>query len=251
MPFVAQSRTLSDIVRDICRAVSVEFPATVLPDAATPSTDPIILRMVQAISDAAEKLLAMRVWNELKVTATLSVVADSPGQSEKGYALPADLYALVDQTENDATMRLPAVGPVGSQSWQAIQALSPQVTFSLMWRYDQGQIYFLYPPSTARTFQYEYLSRGLWNYSGNQYERPPANSATPVLDAVLVTLLGKAKFLEMSGFDASAAMRDFSEAFDQRAPAREGAPVLNMAGRALDPLRLLTVANLPETGYGV
>lgn len=250
MPFVAQARNLGTIVSDICRSVSVEYPSTVLPDASAPSTDPVILRMVQAVSDAGEKLLTMRVWQELNVTATLSVVADFAGQREKGFSLPSDFYAFIDRTQNDATMRLPAVGPVGAIQWEAIQTLSPQVAFSLLWRYDQGQIVFLNPPSTARTFQYEYVSRGIWTYAGDTYERPPANAAVPVLDSTLVMLLGKARWLEMSGFDASAAMRDFDEAYNLRAPAREGAKTLDMSGGPFNPLRLLSAANLPETGYG-
>lgn len=251
MPFVVQPRTLSDIVRDICRAVSIEFPATVVPDATAPSTDPIILKMVQAVSDATEKLMTMRVWQELSVTASLSVAADFAGQKEKGYSLPADFYSFVDRTGNDATMRMPGIGPVSSARWQAIQTISPISTFSLMWRYDQGQIVFLTPPAApGRTFQYEYISKALWAYGTDTYERPPANSATPILDSTLVMLLAKARWLEQSGFDASAAMRDFDEAYELRAPAREGAPILDLSRGMSPSSRLITVGNVPDTGLG-
>lgn len=255
MPFISTpTKNLAQIVRDICRSVGVEFPGTIIPTAAAPSDDPLILRIVQAIYDASDELLTRRAWNELKVTATINVAADFAGQVEKGFSLPADFYGLVDQTQNDSTMRLPAVGPLDSPRWQAIQTLAPQVSFSILWRYDQGQIFFLYPPTApGRTFQYEYITRGLWR-SGNGLdtaERPQTNEWTPVLDPVLVTLLAKAKWLEGSGFDASAAMRDFETAMSARGTARESAPVANMAGASVDPLRLLTVANLPQTNYGV
>lgn len=255
MPFVSGApKNFAQIVRDICLAVGVEFPGTIIPTAATPSTDLLILRICQAVYDATDKLITMRAWNELKVTATITVVADFAGQTEKGFALPADFYGFVDQTQNDSTMRLPAVGPLDSQRWQAIQTLAPQVSFSILWRYDQGQVFFLYPPTApGRTFQYEYITRALWRSANgaDTAERPQTNEWTPVLDPVLVTLLAKAKYLEGSGFDASAAMRDFDEAYATRATVRESAPVANMAGAVVDPLRLLTVANLPQTNYGV
>jgi hypothetical protein len=243
----ASGQTMAQIAQAICRAVAIEYPTTVDPEAAAPSTDPIMYRVSQAIADAATKLMTMRRWQELTVQASLSVVATVPGQKEISLSLPADFFAFVDQTQNDSTADWPAIGPVGNRQWQAIQNLAPAITISMMWRLNGNKVSFLAPPTTAHAFTYEYISRGIWTDGTNTYDVPGKNSHVSVLDPTLVALLGKAKWLEYSGFDSAAAMRDFTEAFDARF--RDGATTLNMAGPGFV-VPLITTMNAPQTGYG-
>lgn len=244
----AASQTMANIAQAICRAVAIEYPTTVDPEAAAPSTDPIMYRVSQAIADAATKLMTMRRWQELTVQASLTVQATTPGQKEISLPLPADFFAFVDQTQNDSTAKWPALGPISNRQWQAIQNLSPSITINMMWRLNGNKVSFLAPFADPHSFTYEYISKGIWTDGTNTFDKPGKNSHISVLDADLVTLLGKAKWLEYSGFDSAAAMRDFSEAFDNRF--RDGGAILNMAGPGLV-VPLLSTLNLPQTGYGV
>jgi hypothetical protein len=242
------SQSMSQIAQQICRAVAIEYPTTVDPEAAAPSTDPIMYRVAQAIADASTKLSTMRRWQDLTVQASMVIQATAPGESEVQMDLPDDFLVFVDQTQNDATARWPGLGPISNRQWQGIKNLSPSITINAMWRMNGNKVCFLFPFASAHTFTYEYISKGLWTDGTNTFDTPQKNSHLSVLDPTLVMLLGKAKWLEYSGFDASAAMRDFSEAFDTRF--KDGAPLLNMAGNGMV-VPLLSTLNLPQTGYGV
>ena len=126
----AASQSMSQIAQQICRAVAIEYPTTVDPEAAAPSTDPIMYRVAQAIADASTKLSTMRRWQELTVQASMVIQATAPGESEVQMDLPDDFLAFVDQTQNDATARWPGLGPISNRQWQGIKNLSPSITIN-------------------------------------------------------------------------------------------------------------------------
>ena len=70
-----------------------------------------------------------------------------------------------------------------------------------------------------------------------------------LLDATLITLYTRCKWLEMKGLDSSAAMRDFQIAYENRKGAFKGAPVLSMTRDSRFPY-IQPLVNTPDTGYG-
>ena len=70
-----------------------------------------------------------------------------------------------------------------------------------------------------------------------------------LLDATLITLYTRVKWLEMKGLDSAAAMRDFQIAFENRRSAEKGAPVLAMARDFRFPY-IQPLINTPDTGMG-
>lgn len=239
--------TLSAIVQNVAQLVSFPTPADPAGD-----TDPAVVQMVQAVNLAGTDLLAMGDWQELTKTHTISIQASPPGVSEQAFPLPSDFYEFVDQTQWNSTMQWPAVGPVSPQAWQQLLIRQTLPTLSFYWQVRDNSLYILSPPTAAQTLSFFYQSVA-WVRDQDTLtlykNRAVKNGDVILLDAYLVTLLARVKWLEMKGFDSSASMRDFQVNYENRKGNEKGAPVLNMVRNYGFPY-LNAINNLPDTGYG-
>src|SRR3972149_288241 len=86
--------TLSEIIFAVCRMVG--HPVTNSP---TSSADPAIHQMITAANQALGDLLGAAEWAVLTREGSLSVVEGPAGQQQKDFALPADFYRWIDQTQ--------------------------------------------------------------------------------------------------------------------------------------------------------
>ncbi len=250
MPYVITIPTLLTAVQSICKMVGHPAPAA----DAMGSSDPAVLQMIEALNVANEELLVMKEWQDVTIKATLSIVADSLGQEEKGFALPTDFYRFVDQSQWNGTSQLPAMGPVSNQAWMqyTVRNWSPQLT--LYWQLREDLLMVMAPPfPTPVDFEYMYVTRGLV-IDGTD----PAtfknvfttNDDKFRIDGRLVALFARAKYLEWKGFDSSAAMRDFYTQFEAKSGSNKGAPVLSISRSPSMPL-INPYTNAPDTGYGI
>lgn len=240
--------TLSAIVQNVAQMVGYPSPA----DPAG-STDPAIVQMVQSVNLAGTDLLALHDWQELSKTHSVSIVADSPGQSEKSFALPDDFYEFTDQTQWNSTNQWPAIGPISPQMWQQLLVRTTLPTLSFYWQVRDSRLYILSPPTTAETLTFFYQSIGWVTDQDNSSlykNRATKNGDVILLDAYLVTLMTRVKWLEMKGFSSAAAMRDFQVNFENRKGNEKGAPVLSMVRTYSYPY-IQPLSNTPDTGYGV
>jgi hypothetical protein len=246
MPIAITELTYGLAIQQICRLVGHPIPA----DPAG-STDAAVQQMGAAINFALSELLTMHEWQDLTVKATLPIVSDFAGQTEKGFDLPDDFYRFIDQTQWGSSSMLPAGGPVSNQSWMAyiIQSFSPQMT--LFWQMRGDQLWILNPPDVSVNFEYMYLSDAqvIDESDPTLFKNVAAtNGDTFKLDSFIIMLLGRARYLEWKGFDASAAVRDFLAMFNSRV-GQDGAPILSLNRgtglRLIDPW-----GSLPNTGYG-
>lgn len=235
---------VSYIAKMVGHAAQVSDPAG--------SLDPAIQQMGTAVNHANGELLELKEWQDLTERGTIPIVADFAGQTEKGFQLPADFQRFIDQTQWGQSMFLPAPGPITLQGWMValIQPLKP--AGMIYWQIRQDKLFVLSPPfPTPTNFEFFYLSKG----SVIDQDDPTVlkNIATKngdkfKLDGYLVTLLGRVKYLEWKGFDSQAAMRDFQIGYESRAGADKAAAVLSLSRSPVVPL--LSVANLPISGYG-
>lgn len=239
--------TLSAIVQNVAQMVGYPSPA----DAAG-STDPAVQQLVQAVNTAGIDMLSLHDWQELSKSYSVSIVADSPGQQEKAFALPDDFYEFSDQTQWNSTNQWPAIGPISPQMWQTLLVRTTLPTLSFYWQVRGNQLYILSPPTSAQTLTYFYQSVAWVQDQDNSSlykNRATKNGDVILLDPYLVTQLARVKWLEMKGFDSSAAMRDFQVAFENRKGNERGAPVLTMVRDYKFPY-INPIANTPDTGFG-
>lgn len=244
---IVDDASLSAIVQNVAALVSYPTPADPAGD-----VDPAVQQMVQAVNLAGIDLLSLYDWERLTKTHSISIQADGPGQSEKSFSLPADFYEFIDQTQWNSTMRWPAIGPISPQMWQNLLIRPVLPTLSFYWMVRDQKLYILSPPTSAQTLTFFYQSVAWVRDQDNPdlyKNRATKNGDTIILDSYLVTLLARAKWLEMKGLDSSAAMRDFQVNFENRKGNEKGAPVLTMARDYTYPY-IQPYANTPDTGYG-
>lgn len=250
MPYQIQQYTYGEAISQICKLVGHTSTAPADPAG---STDPAIQQMGAAINNALQELLTMHEWQDLTMRGSISVVADSAGQKEKGFSLPADFYRFVDETQWRSQSMMPAGGPITPQSWMAAILTNVSPVLTIYWQMREDQLWVLSPPyPTPATFEFMYLSNAqvvdaddpttLKNFAAK-------NGDTFKLDSYLIMLLGRCRYLEWKGFDSSAATRDFLAVFNSRAGSDKGASTVSLLRRDTLPL-INPVTSLPYSGYG-
>lgn len=248
MPYQITNYTYGSAIRQICRLVGHPLPA----DPAG-SADAAVLQMGAAVNLALSELLTLFEWQDLTKSGTISVVADSEGQAEKGFDLPEDFYRFIDQTQWGQSSRLPALGPVSPQTWMLYTVRDYAPLLQLTWQVREDQLYIMAPPyPDPVNFEFMYLSQAQVIDADDPTllkNMADKNDDSFKLDSLLIMLLGRARYLEWKGFDASAATRDFLAAFNSRAGADKGAPILSLNRPAGLPL-INAMTSLPDTGYG-
>lgn len=248
MPFQISEWDYGTAIKFVSKMVG---HAQQVPDPAG-SLDPAIQQMGVAVNHALGELLAMREWQDLTARGSIPIVADFAGQKEKGFDLPQDFLRFIDQTQWSEQSFMPAPGPIAPQGWMwaLIQSIVP-ATY-LYWQIRSDQLWVLAPPfPTPINYEFFYVSKGsvIDQDDPNILKNVASKNGDKFkLDGYMITLLGRVKYLEWKGFDASAAMRDFQIAYDSRAGSDKGAAILSLNGPVGQPL--ISVANLPISGYG-
>ena len=244
---IIQDASLLAIVQNVAQMVSYPNPSDPAGD-----SDPSVQQMIQAVNMSATELLGLYDWQALTRTYEISIAADTPGQTEQEFALPEDFYEWVDQTQWNSTNQLPAIGPVSPQMWQNLLIRTTLPTMSFYWQVRDNSLYILAPPTEAQTLSFFYQSLAWVQDQDNSTlykNRATKNGDIVLLDAFLITLYTRAKWLEMKGLDSSAAMRDFHVNFENRKGQKKGSPVLNMV-RSYGFPYLSALYNTPDTGFG-
>jgi len=244
---IIDDSTLSAIVQNVAALVGFPTPADPAGD-----TDPAVQQMVQSVNLAGIDLLSIADWQELTKTHSISIVADSPGQSEKAFDLPEDFYSFLDQTQWNSTMQWPAIGPVSPQMWQQLLIRQTLPTLSFYWQVRDNKLYILSPPTSAQTLTFYYQSVAWVRDQDNSSlykNRATKNGDVILLDSYLTTLLARVKWLEIKGLDSSSAMRDFQVNYENRKGNEKGANVLSMVRMNRFPY-IQPLTNTPDTGYG-
>lgn len=237
--------TWLEVVNLVAR--SVGHPVTT--DVAA-SEDEAIQRLGFYANQACVELLTMSDWQSLIKTGTIAIVADSPGQTEKGFDLPTDFDSFVDHTQWNSDNQLPAVGPVSPQDWQWLIVREAQITTRFMWRIRADQLWIKSPPVASQDFTFEYISK---NWAVDEDGTTPKELMTKNGDYHLfawnlVVLFTRFKWFKGEGYDASSAEKDFNRALEAYS-SDKGASALSLVPGMGDPLISMD-RNAPDTGYG-
>jgi hypothetical protein len=238
--------TYIEVVQQVAQAVGHPKPLDV-----AGALDEAVLRMGFYANQSCQELLTQWDWQELVKPASLTIIADAPGQAEKAFDLPDDFKTFVDDTLWNKSTLLPAIGPVNPQDWQWLKVRQALITTRFMWRLRGGQFWIKSPPVTAQEMPYEYMSKN-WavdGVTGTPKEWMTNNSDYHIYPAWIVILLTRAKWLKNEGYDATAAEEDFRKAFEFETGSNLGATALSLVPGIGFPY-ITPERNLPDTGYG-
>lgn len=208
------------------------------------STDANVVRLRTLLKSVGRKLVRERRWSHLVLEHTFATTATA------SYVLPSDFRALVPSTGWDRTDDWPVGGPLDGEQWQYIASgsVTPTRLYLRFWR---GAIYVQPSTDTGTTVAFEYGTT-LWvattGSTTPSLDGPTANTDVVLFDPDLFIAALKLAWLNSVGLPADAAAADYVRALEAAARDDVAARAYPI-GRAPDGLRLLSGANVPDSGW--
>ncbi len=141
--------SLLTIVQAACDRLGIARPTVVMA-----STDDTIRVMRALATQEGRELAARASWQRLTIRTSFTTLAQ---QVQTG-AVPADFARFVPDTAWNETRRLPMVGPMTPQDWQAMAVNDNGSDANLYFRVRGGDLMLLPTPSAGDTVSYEYVS---------------------------------------------------------------------------------------------
>lgn len=144
--------TLLEIIQNFTLPTGIPKPATVFG-----STDPQVLQAAALLQEGLEDLSQRGAWERLTYEATWVTTA-AEDQGALTTLAPNGFRWLIPQTLWDRTQKLPLVGAMSSQDWQALKAIvitGPRYSF----RFRGGNFLVTPAPPAGHTWAFEYISK--------------------------------------------------------------------------------------------
>lgn len=240
-------RTLLQLLQDVADELAIQRPAMVIGN-----TDAQVLQLLALANREGNEFSALATpdggWPQMRREHTFLSV-----DGQAAYDLPEDLQFFIVETEWDRTNRWQLLGPMSAQEWQVLKSgitvVGPRKRFRIM----EGQMYLDPTPEASdagATIAYEYISTG-WCQSAAaaSQTRWAADTDTYVLDENCFVLGVKWRFLRAKGLDYAEEMASY-EAAVERAKSRAGSARSLPLNAHSTGLRLISTANIPDTGFG-
>lgn len=242
MPNITRYITAGDAVRSVMTNIGLTAPATV-----SDNTDKTALQMFSLATDVGQRLAGPpNKWQFMTSTFEITTV---PGQSI--YAVPADVDNFYSDASWNRTTRLPAIGGLTEQEWQQLKArLLAGTTFTMLFRYDNGNFEFYETPQTVQTIVIPYQSRAWARLDGDNTPVDNLQNDSDIIlyDPQLFKAALKLAWYEAKQFDTTTVMKDYMMCY-------AAAKSKDVVGRSLSlssasEFPYLGQINIPDTRYG-
>lgn len=220
-----------------------------LPDPfAQATTDGNFARLIELLNTLGDDLNNEHDWSQFTRECTIVTVGGA-----LSYALPADFHEMKDQTGWNRSMRLPMVGPVSPQEAQFLKARMGNMILNIAFRLEGSLMVFPLAPPDAQTIVFEYVSN-FWVQTATSSTGPDAARVNNASDVVLydpdLCVAGlRLAFNEVGGFDTAKDQERFDAKLEHCIGKNMGAPTLRLAGARGPVGGLISVGNLPPTGW--
>ena len=200
------------------------------------------------LNSAGDELVEMNAWPVLVSTYAITTQTGDDGT----YSLPDDFAYMINQTGWNTSGLYPLVGPLSAQQWTAIvgQDLGSNPIWASFRLFDDSLQLLPDPPAVGLDISFEYISNAwLLDASNNRRSTIGAGSDIVLFSPIMTIKMLKMKWLDMKGFDSSAARLEFDGLFNARIGKETGAPVLSAGGIIGYPY-LNPMTNVPFSGFG-
>lgn len=213
------------IVQEFCKRTGLTVPTL-----AVGSPDDTIVQLVGLANEIVEDILDRGSWTSFQRQALVTSVA---AESQGVMTTLADVgfKSVIDNTLFDRTTRLPLIGPLSPQDWQALKAL-PTGGPRSMYRIVQGE-FLIYPTIEAgHELAFEYTSNAaVYNADDATFKNLFTKDADVfVLDYQLVLKGLRWRWKEEKGFPYAESFRQYEKAITMLKSKDGTKPTLDMDG---------------------
>jgi hypothetical protein len=210
------------------------------------SSEVDVVQMRAFLKALGRDLARAHQWADLQKTHSFTTV-----DGTASYDLPDDFYKPLPSTTWNRTTEEKLLGPTAAQGWQMLKSTSAVNGITYWWRRIGNKIHLHPTPTADELIVFEYQSLYWVQPFGETEpttETPSANTDTPWFDARLLVAGLKLKWRTAKRMDTAAEENEYNLALAVALGGDSGAPDLCLTGQS--GVRLLTDANLPDTGYG-
>lgn len=193
--------TLLSIVTTVCQRNGLRVPTEVVT-----STDTQVQQLYALANQEGKELARGFPWQALTREQTFTTTAT---EIQAG-AIPADLYAFLNNTMFNRTTRLTLIGAITPQLWQAIKAQPQLNRVYLAWR-ERDNDFIVTPTATAdQTIAFEYVTTK-WAEAANGTAQTEflADTDTTLLDEELIIQGVSWRFLKAKNLDYAEDFRTY------------------------------------------
>lgn len=220
------------------------------------SQDPAFEQLRTILTTAGQEMLGAHEWQKLIKEHAITFGTTPPiAGTTNQFELPDDFAWIIDQTGWTPTnlgMGLPLGGPLTPQDWTYLVATNlANSTIYVSIRQAQGALWVLpEPPPDGTEITFEYVMRN-WALSSTDVPKDFVDAADDVVlyEPILIKKFLKLRYLEAKGFDTTAALSQFTNAFMQWTGKDLTAPILSLARNRVFPY--LSWRNVPQTNFGL
>jgi hypothetical protein len=250
--------TAGDIIKRVASEVGL---GKVVSPFALVNLDPNYAQLVDLFTSLGQELCHVHQWRQL----TVEWLFNTAGENPANYPLPLDFLDMVEQSGWDRTRRFPLNGPLSSQEWQYLKAISVNLSITALFRMDENLLRLFPSPAPIIQIAMEYKSKSWvipaatspaasnWNTVGlNGLVAPIQDGDVCLFDDLLLIKGLKRAWRTEKGFDTTKDDEAYEDMLARAKIRTTAAPVLNLAKprvtTAAEPL--IGENNLPITGYG-
>ena len=222
--------SLLSLVTSFCERTNLTVPTTVIG-----TTDTQIRQIRALLEEEGNDLSSRGAWQGITFEATLTTVATESQGAMTTIASNGFRY-IKNQTAWDRTNKLPVLGPIDSQEWQALKAIvvtGPRYQFRI-----RGGEFLVNPvPTAGYNWRFEYVSQN-WILGANlttykQYFT--LDTDTILLPETLVLQGLRWRWKKEKGFEYAEDMRTYEMQVKDALGRDAGKPILHMDGARRGP----------------
>lgn len=215
--------TMLTTIQYFCRRTNITVPSTVYG-----TTDPQIRQVMALLEEEGNDLAGRGSWQGLTFEASHTTIAAEDQGAIATIASNGFRY-IKNQTIWDRTDRLPVLGPMDGQDWQAMKAVAstgPRYRF----RIRGGKLIVNPTPAASHSWKFEYVTKNwILGADGTTYKQYfTLDTDTFLIPEELVLMGLRWRWKKEKGFDYAEDMRTYEMQVKDALGRDGGKPILHM-----------------------
>ena len=198
------------------------------------STDPQVLQVKALLEEVGIDLAARGAWEQITVRATFNAIADED-QGPITHIATRDFNYIKDRTFWDLSARLPVLGPLDAEEWEALKAVlvtGPRYYFRIL----NGNLLLNPAPPLDESMVFEYVSKDwIVGADGTTYKQYfTLDTDEPMLPQELLLMGLRAWWKKEKGLDYAEDYRMYEMQASDALGRNAGNQTLHMDGAGWD-----------------